>query len=441
MKKTIALLVLFAMCFSLFSCTAFVEKQLENNVLAFAGEKQETSYEDFRDESYLAFLEKIQKFSSRLTEKTAMEYGDEGNIAISPISIYMALSLACECAEGETRKEILDAVGVTYEEVNEYAGKLYAYANKEYLQRGVLGDNNVVAFQNLSNSIWLADEISFIDDGVNKLSKEYNCDVFRVSYITGEAQYLINKYIELKTNGLIKGNVDLSPETYFVLMNTYYLKEVWNVYGKNLSFTSNKYTFKNGDGTSKKINLLEGYYNDGKVYNAEDYSCFFTSTEHGFKLYFFLPNEGVNVSSILTAENIDAALTEKKWEHVDDENLQLHYTRVLFPEFKAEFDKDISNILKNEFSINDLFDPYSCSMSNISSDSLYCEGVFHKVSLTVDKTGIEGAAVTYLPVAGSAGPPPYEKVYHDFIVDGAFGFVLCDQYGTIVFSGVINTIK
>jgi serine protease inhibitor len=79
-------------------------------------------------------------------------------------------------------------------------------------------------------------------------------------------------------------------------------------------------------------------------------------------------------------------------------------------------------------------------MSNITSEPVCCEGVIHKVSLTVDKKGIEGAAVVYIPGAGAAGPPPYEKVYHDFVVTGAFGFVITDTYGTVVFSGVINIL-
>ena len=113
---------------------------------------------------------------------------------------------------------------------------------------------------------------------------------------------------------------------------------------------------------------------------------------------------------------------------------------MFFPEFEADFDEDIKDVLSNDFGIEQLFDPNSCDMSNVSVESVYCEGVFHKVDLTVDKKGIEGAAVTYLPAAGAAAPPEYEKVYHDFVVGRAFGFVITDSYGTFVFSGVINEL-
>ena len=45
-----------------------------------------------------------------------------------------------------------------------------------------------------------------------------------------------------------------------------------------------------------------------------------------------------------------------------------------------------------------------------------------------------------MPNAGAAGPGEYKEVYHDYIVDRAFGFVIIDSYGAVLFSGVINSI-
>jgi hypothetical protein len=58
----------------------------------------------------------------------------------------------------------------------------------------------------------------------------------------------------------------------------------------------------------------------------------------------------------------------------------------------------------------------------------------------VDRRGIEGAAVTYIPMAGAPGPGEYERVYLDFIVDRAFGFVITDRNDITLFSGVVNEI-
>ena len=99
MKKLVALSLVIIMCFSLFSCGKIADLALERHAIALAAEKQETNYKDFHDEEYELFLEKIQRFSTKLTSEIAKKYGQNYNFAISPISVYMALALACECAE------------------------------------------------------------------------------------------------------------------------------------------------------------------------------------------------------------------------------------------------------------------------------------------------------------------------------------------------------
>ena len=47
-----------------------------------------------------------------------------------------------------------------------------------------------------------------------------------------------------------------------------------------------------------------------------------------------------------------------------------------------------------------------------------------------------------MPMCGAAGDVEgYEKVYHDYIVDRAFGFVITDSYGAVIFSGVVNSVN
>ncbi len=443
MKKLISLALMLVICITTASCGIISDISLMDHMLALADEAKSVNYTDYyKDEEYKTFLAKLEGFSARLSEKLCAEFGKEGNIVVSPISVYMALSLACECAEGETRQEILDAVGgVTYDEVNRFTTKLYAFANVDYRQMNALGLPETVAFQELTNSIWLDDSISFKQNGVNKLAKEYNCDVYQSSFANGEAAKLINQYIKDKSRGLLDGDVQLSPETYFVLMNTYYLKEIWNDTGKNLSLTEDKLYFQNSDGSMTHKHHLKGYYVDGKQFDGDRFTSFYTKTEHGFKIYFFVPDEEWRVDHIFTAENIQTVLSLEDWGYLDEENRLLHHTRVIFPEFEAEFSEDIQDVLTRDFGISSIFDIDKCKMTGVTDEAVFCNGVIHKAALKVDKTGIEGAAVTIMPMAGAAAPPPYEHVYHDFHVFRNFGFVITDPCGTVVFSGVINTIE
>lgn len=437
MKKLIALMLVFVMCLPLASCGFLINMK----AIAVAAEPMSVTYMDYYENGeYQAFLEKITDFSTHLTESVCDEYGQNENAVISPISIYMALALAVECTTGETRQEILEAVGVTYDEVNSFTKMLYGFANTEYKQESAIGISQSVARQELFNSIWLDDGVEFIREGVDKLASDYNCDVYKSSFESGEAERLINMYINDKSHGLLEGDIKLSPETYFVLMNTYYLKDVWNELGNDLSFTDEKIYFQNIDGFTH-TDLLQGYYNEGKQFDGDRFSSFFTVTDHGFKIYFFVPEEEWSVNSIFTAENISAVLSIDDWGAVDDENMQIHYTRVLFPEFDADFSEDISGVLRDDFKIERLFNPLESDPSTVTVEPVYCEGVIHKAALKVDKKGIEGAAATVMPMCGAAAPPTYEMIYHDFTVVRSFGFVLTDSYGTVLFSGIINSIE
>ena len=70
---------------------------------------------------------------------------------------------------------------------------------------------------------------------------------------------------------------------------------------------------------------------------------------------------------------------------------------------------------------------------------MYCRQVTHAAKLKADRKGIEGAAVTVAADGATSAEPP--EVMLDFVVDGTFGFILCNRYGTTLFSGVIDDIS
>jgi serine protease inhibitor len=122
-------------------------------------------------------------------------------------------------------------------------------------------------------------------------------------------------------------------------------------------------------------------------------------------------------------------------------------TRCLFPSFKANYDKNINDILKADFNINTLFDKDNCDLKNFAEvpseyDNIYCKKIQHVTDLTVDKKGIEGAAVTVVEADGSAeaGPDDYKNVYNNFVVNKSFGFIITNSRNVTLFSGVVKSI-
>ena len=438
MKKIISLILVFAICLTVSSCTV----NLDDFSLMPAEKKKSAVSKYLMDNEYLVFLDKLELFAAKLTYEVYSDSNKQTNVCISPLSVYMALALAIECTNGETREEMLNAVGVSYDEVKEFTEVLYAFSNREYYYTNVLNEKKILAFEELANSIWVDDSVTLKQDCMNSLADDFNCDQFGVDFSTAEGERAINAYIKEKTHGIIDANIDLSPKTLVTIINTFYLKEVWNDVGNDLSFTDKAYNFKNADGSLTNTKLLRGYYFEGKVYEGDGYTSFYTSTDHGFDIKFILPDEGRTLDDVFTAENLYDINNLGNYGYIDEENKLLHHTRVFFPEYKASYDGDLAGILRDDFGISKLFNFEQCDFSNLTDEQIACEGVIHKCSLDVNKKGIEGAAVTVMPNAGAAGPlEGYEEVYHDYIVDRAFGFLITDSNGTVLFSGVVNNIK
>ena len=402
-----------------------------------AAEEVKVDYTLRNSEEYKSFMEKLELFSAKLTVEIYKDTDKTSNLSISPISVYMALAMTISGSNGSTKREMLNAVGVTEEEVLAFTKHLYSYTNSVYYD----GAEKVAAISELNNSIWIDNNIRLKEKGINVLSESFNADSYYVPFYddNASANQAFADYVKNKSRGLIeKPASTLEKETLFVLVNTYYMKEVWNEYGYDLKFTEDQYEFKNNDGSVIKKTLLKSPYTIGKMYETESYSHYYAQTDHGYKIKFIVPKDGYTLEDVFTVDNLVNINSINSYAKDWEEGYQYN-TRVLFPAFEAEYSKDIKPILEDKFNIRALF-ATGCDMSNLSDEDMICSGIIHQSKLKVDESGIEGAALTYVAMEGNTAGPPAIDVYLDYIVDRAFGYVLTDYSGTILFSGVVNTL-
>ena len=403
-----------------------------STLLAAAATAEKLSYEERKSEGFQALLASVNAFSAKLSQSVYNNYTDRNNLAVSPISVYMALAIAAECASGNTREEILSARGVTSELLNENFPLLYRSLNVTYKD----DKGEIASMLDLNNSIWIDYAYEVKGPTLQTLAEQYFCNSVSADFVNDNqnANYALRKFIKDKTHNLIDQDFKLSEETVFAIINTLYLKDVWNLLGDDLEFTQDSYSFND----SKVIKLLQGYYNDGQIYEADTYTHFYTETYNNYKLKFILPKDGHTIEEVFTAENIATVNGVKDYGAYDEETDTKYYTRCLFPEFRASYNHDIAPILQKDFAIKDLFDNV-CNFGALSDMQACCSAVLHVTELKVDKKGIEGAAVTIMPVDGDAAPPKH-KIYSDFVVDKSFGYIITDYYGAILFTGVVENV-
>lgn len=395
----------------------------------------DVTYAEREKEGYNGLVTAVDDFSASFAEYAYADYKKENNFTVSPVSVYMALSLAAECANGQTREEILNALGVTYEQLYEFFPTLYGSLEVEHKRQ-----NTVTGLLDLSNSIWINEGTAVKQACIDKLSKNFYSYSYSADFANDNAaaNKAVRDFVKENTRGLIDKDFHLPEITLFTLINTLYLNTVWNEHGFDLEYTDGNYDFKNSDGTITSTKLLNGYYNRGRVYSDDGFNAFYTTTSDGYKLKFIAPKEGFTVDDIFTAENLVKVNSVTDYNSVDEKAEKEYFTRCIFPEFNANYDEDVKKILQDKFGVKSFFND-ACDLSNLTDAPAKCTSVRHVTELKVDKHGIEGAAVTVAATDGSAGPR-YEQVYCDFIIDGAFGFIITDSRDVTLFSGVVQKI-
>ena len=452
MKKVFQLLII-SICFiSLCACnlqtpnnkTDNPNVSLGSNVLMKASEKVDIAEMELHVNSqYQEFVRKLQVFSAKLSVSAYKDSDKSKNLCISPVSVYMALAMTITNANGVAKDELLNAVGVTEEEVNNFTKYLYSSLKQEkYKYDDVLGEEKLASILDLNNSIWIDPSVELKQTGLENLANNFMADSFYAPFRTEneKANQLLSKYVEDKTRGLIKPKLELEESTLFALVNTLYMKDFWAGCDDKLNFTKSECDFKTSNNEIIQKLFLESTYNIGRVVETETYKHFYVSTDSGYILKLFVPKDGYSLDDVFTEENLLDINRTKQYSVQDDivSSYVEHHTRTIFPAFEASYNKDLVEMFENDFNVKSIFAPGKHLTGLTDIDNLFIKSIVHQTKLKVDETGIEGAAVTIVVVGDESVGPIIEL--HDFVIDKAFGYLLTDSYGNVLFSGVVNTV-
>lgn len=411
------------------------EKDTDLKYLLFS--KSEEKQKNLSSQEYYNFVSNVSNFSTNLTEKMYLEYSaGYDRMVVSPISIYMALAMATSVAETEAQTELANLLGISYEDILEYTKYLYSKLNKELYD----DEDKLTHMISLNNSIWLNEVLNYKQEGLDILKNSLYTDSYAAPFTTNNkaANKAVQDYVCRNTKGLINNEYNFSEYTLFLLINTLYLKDAWSTIGEDLKFTTNTYDFKNKNNTTKTLNLLMGEYINGRVQSGDGFEYFYTNTAHNLKFYFIKPTTK-SLEEVYNSNNLNMILNDTNYDGFNSERNELYLTRCLFPEFDASFDEDIVPLLKDKYGISKIFRDNVANYDKITDENCVTGSVIHQTKLIVDKTGVEGAAVTIIANEAESDGPSYTYKYYDFILDQSFGFVIAKD-NTILFSGVVNNL-
>ncbi len=347
----------------------------------------------------------------------------KSNKNVSPVSVYLALALAAEGAQGQTQAEMLAVLGEdTIEDLRKRAEQLLAD-----LDISIMGSELVLA-----NSIWMGEQdktVTFQEAYIDILKNSYGAEARSVRFGEPAAAKKIAAWIMEKTREKIKVSDDamsFDADTLAVLLNTIYLKDGWReTFDKE---RTEEGIFYGPDGQEQKVNYMRRKEYDGTIVRGNGYMRFCKSLSAVGNMIFVLPDEGVSLESLLgSPEKIDELLHggEKSLAEVD----------VKMPKFKFQDRTDLERTLIS-LGVRTCFTG-EADFSAMTDVPAHVSRVLQESFIGVDENGVEAAAYTMIALAkGAAMPLEREKV--DFHLTRPFLYAIESRDGTVLFIGTVT---
>ncbi|MDV3426439.1 MAG: serpin family protein, partial [Bacillota bacterium] len=324
------------------------------------------------------FLKSTSDFSIELFKKS---YTKGKNSLISPASVYLALGMTANGADGNTLKEFEAVLGRHNLNINDL-NTFYNSLTRE------LTDATSEKFS-IANSIWYRqnENLDIKKDFLQTNADYYGAAAYKADFNSKSTINDINNWVKNNTHNQIDKIIDqIDSNTIMYLINTVYFEDEWEIpYTKN---DVRKAPFKLQDGTNKTTEFMHseeyGYLKDDK---AEGFIKPYKNGKYSFAA--LLPDEGVNIDSFissLSGEDFINLLKNKSNETVSAD----------LPKFKADYKMELNDTLK-QMGLKDCFISGSANFSKMAAGNageIYLSNVLHKTFIAVDTKGTKAGAVT-----------------------------------------------
>ena len=339
------------------------------------------------------------------------EYEDtEENFMVSPVSLSLALGMAYNGTNGQTRNDFEYLFGYQNASLNDM-NKI----NNSLINILTSGENG--ALFEIANSVWYRNNFSVKKNFIDQNKTYYNAEVQALDFSSPGAIKAINDWVSEKTHEKITSIVDeISPDLMLMLINALYFNNNWQYEFSPEDNVQNWFSFEDGS-DSKLIDMmsLEANlkYQSNEVFSA----VILPYKDQKYCMTLMLPNHDRTTSDVISALNGDFISSQ------DDEFTENEVVLTM-PKFKFEY----KNILNQELMAMGLGIAFSDSadFSGISDVFLKISFVVQKTYIDVNEKGTEAAAVTAIGfVTTSIDPSGPQKIF--FTLNKPFVFVITEK--------------
>lgn len=352
--------------------------------------------------------------------------GHEGENAIySPLSLWSAMAMLAQCAGGDSRRQVLDAMGAdSVDSLQESVSRIWAAL---YTEDGV-------SSLTLANSIWLNSglEGAYARETLDALAQKHFASAYSVPMGTGGADRAITDWVKEQSHGLIGGDdpvVETKAETLALLASSLYYRAGWE--DEFAPHLTQEDIFTDAAGKESRVDFMRqtqrASFLLGKGWRAAR-----LGTRLG-EMVFVLPDEGVAPESLLQDPGF--------FDNLDVNGANSHYGEVRWsvPKFDVDSDLDLKDTLK-ALGVTDLWDVNKADLTALTDLDAYLSEACQLARVKVDEEGVEAAAVTMMMVDAAGAMPDPDPEICVMDLDRPFLFVI-RMDDVPLFVGVVNQVQ
>lgn len=381
------------------------------------------AWRDYRDEvPALHDTPELEEALAAFTGKsTALALAGEDNRIYSPVSLWFALAMLAETTGGETRQQVLDALGASdLEQLRDWADILWH----------TLYQDDGTATTLLGNSIWLNENVTFHQEVLENLAEHYYASSYQVPMGTNEADQALADWVAEQTKGLIGADgkvLETTTDTLNVLASTLYYQAGWSdEFNDRLTEED---IFTTVDGTETRIDFMHRTQ-DGNFLRQNGYQAASLGTKGG-TMTFVLPDEGITPADLLADPDFLTQLTQSENEIYGEVQWSV-------PKFDVDSELDLKPTLEG-LGVTDVFDADASDFTPLTDlEPVWLDQAKQIARVKVDEKGVEAAAVTLMANSGAGAPPEDPKICV-MDLNRPFLFIIRDG-NAILFVGVVEQV-
>lgn len=337
---------------------------------------------------------------------------------VSPLSVSYLMGMLANGAAGQTRQEILTAMGckdVSLDQLNEFYGQMVRCA----------GRFDKATTIELANYIALNKQYHLKEPFAKTMRETYRAGVESLDFASSATTKRINQWCAKQTDGMVPSIIDqVDPSAVSYVMNAIYFNGSWSD-----KFAKSNTHQENFQGYTRDIKKAYMMHRNAKYMYVDNDMFAAVNIPYGngaYRMTVLLPNQGKSIEEML--KSLDARAFGEL-----DSKMENCIVDLKLPRFTAEVELPLNEVV-SKLGAPSMFTG-NADFSNFANGSLFVSKMFQKAKIEVSEEGTKAAAVTAAVMMLSAFHPeePRRVVFH---ANRPFVYTITESStGAILFMG------